>query len=81
MAAFIVASWYCSTRAEERQWWGAPAGVLAVLAYFTKAAAAFYLAALGLAAALWCFAAPRESSAGIGVGSVRPRSGHWPARV
>ena len=35
---------------------------IAVLAYFTKAAAAFYPAALGLAA-LWSFAAPRESSA------------------
>jgi hypothetical protein len=50
MVAFIVASWYCAVRAQERAWWGALAGVLAVLAFFTKAAAAFYLGALGLAA-------------------------------
>jgi len=50
MTAFIVASWYCSTRSTDRPAYGALAGVLAVLAYFTKAAAAFYLGALGLAA-------------------------------
>ena len=50
MAAFIVASWYCSTRAEREPRWGALAGVLATLAFFTKAAAAFYVGALGLAA-------------------------------
>jgi len=50
MTALIVASWYCSTRSTDRPYNGAIAGVLAVLAYFTKAAAAFYLGALGLAA-------------------------------
>jgi len=50
MAACIVASWYCSVRGQERPWWGAPAGLMAVLAFFTKAAAAFYIGALGLAA-------------------------------
>ena len=49
MAAFIVASWYCSTRAERHPAWGALAGLTATLAFFTKAAAAFYVAALGLA--------------------------------
>jgi 4-amino-4-deoxy-L-arabinose transferase-like glycosyltransferase len=48
MAAFIVASWYCSTRAERAPRWGALAGVMATLAFFTKAAAAFYVGALGL---------------------------------
>jgi hypothetical protein len=48
MAAFIVASWYCSTRAEREPRWGAAAGVMAALAFFTKAAAAFYVGALGL---------------------------------
>jgi len=48
MVAFIVASWYCSTRAERQPAWGALAGVCAVLAFFTKAAAAFYLGAIGL---------------------------------
>ena len=32
MAAFIVASWYCSTRAERQPAWGAPAGLMATLA-------------------------------------------------
>ncbi len=50
MAAFIVASWYCSARAEREPAWGAIAGVMATLAFFTKAAAAFYLAALALVA-------------------------------
>jgi len=49
MAAFIVASWYCSTRAERHPAWGALAGLMATLAFFTKAAAAFYVGALGLA--------------------------------
>lgn len=48
MVAFIVASWYCSTRAERQPAWGAIAGVCAVLAFFTKAAAAFYIGALVL---------------------------------
>jgi len=52
MAAFIVASWYCSTRAERDPRWGALAGVMATLAFFTKAAAAFYVGALGLVV-LW----------------------------
>jgi hypothetical protein len=52
MAAFIVASWYCSTRAEREPRWGALAGAMATLAFFTKAAAAFYVAALGLAAVM-----------------------------
>jgi 4-amino-4-deoxy-L-arabinose transferase-like glycosyltransferase len=50
MAAFIVASWFCSARAEREPRWGAAAGVMAALAFFTKAAAAFYVGALGLAA-------------------------------
>jgi hypothetical protein len=52
MAAFIVASWYCSTRAELEPRWGAGAGAMATLAFFTKAAAAFYVGALGLAAVI-----------------------------
>jgi hypothetical protein len=52
MAAFIVASWYCSVRAQRRPAWGAAAGVMATLAFFTKAAAAFYVGALGLVAAI-----------------------------
>ena len=58
MVAFIVAAWWASTRAEDRPAWGAAAGALAACAYFTKAAAAFYVAALGLAAA-WSVIWPR----------------------
>jgi len=52
MVALIVASWYCSTRAEKAPAWGALAGVCATLAFFTKAAAAFYIGALGLVAVI-----------------------------
>jgi 4-amino-4-deoxy-L-arabinose transferase-like glycosyltransferase len=50
MTAFIVCSWYCSTRAARAPLWGAAAGVMATLAFFTKAAAAFYVGAVGLLA-------------------------------
>jgi 4-amino-4-deoxy-L-arabinose transferase-like glycosyltransferase len=52
MAAFIVASWYCSARAEREPGWGAAAGLMAALAFFTKAAAAFYVGSLALVALL-----------------------------
>jgi 4-amino-4-deoxy-L-arabinose transferase-like glycosyltransferase len=58
MVAFIVASWYCSTRAERAPAWGAAAGLMATLAFFTKASAAFYIGALGLVAAVR-FLSPR----------------------
>ena len=50
MAAFIVFSWYCYVRAQSKPAWGAAAGAFALLAYFTKAAAVFFVAALGLEA-------------------------------
>jgi 4-amino-4-deoxy-L-arabinose transferase-like glycosyltransferase len=46
MVAFMVISWYCYVRAQNSARWGWLAGVTALLAYFTKAAAAFYVAAL-----------------------------------
>ena len=62
MVAFIVASWYCYVRANDWSpelrrrrsvWlWGVLAGVCALLAFFTKAAAAFFVLALGVDAAL-----------------------------
>ena len=58
MVAFIVAAWWASTRAEDRPGWGAAAGAFAACAYFTKAAAAFYVAALGVAA-VWSVLRPR----------------------
>lgn len=60
MAALIVASWYCSTRAERQPVFGALAGVLAALAFFTKAAAAFYVGALGLLVMLEMLEMPRQ---------------------
>jgi len=52
MAAFIVASWYCYVRAQSDARWGWAAGLFALAAFFTKAAAAFFVAALGLDAVL-----------------------------
>ena len=52
MVACMVASWYCYVRAGEGAKWGAAAGVLALLAFFTKAAAAFFVAALAIDACL-----------------------------
>ncbi len=46
MTAFIVASWAAYAHAERRPAWGVAAGLAAVLAWFTKAAAAFFVAAL-----------------------------------
>lgn len=52
MVAFMVASFYAAVRAIERPSWGLAAGPLALAAYFTKAAAVSYVAALGLVAAV-----------------------------
>jgi hypothetical protein len=48
MAAFVVFAWYGFVRAQRQPAWGLFAAAAAVLAYFTKAAAAFSLAALAL---------------------------------
>lgn len=48
MVAFMVASWYCCTRAERSPRWVWGAAACAFLAFFTKAAAAFFVAALAL---------------------------------
>ena len=65
MVAFIVAAWWASTRAEDQPSWGAAAGVFAACAYFTKAAAAFYVGALALAA-VWSLLRPRIEAAHAG---------------
>ena len=69
MVAFIVAAWYCYTRLDEDPRWGAAASACALLAFFTKAAAAFFVAALALDAAVTLVAA----SAGV-MGSVAKES-------
>ncbi len=52
MVSFLVASWFAYGKASESPRWGIVAGVAAMLAYFTKASAVFFLAALGLDAAI-----------------------------
>jgi 4-amino-4-deoxy-L-arabinose transferase-like glycosyltransferase len=48
MVAFMVFSWYCYVRAQTRPIWGLVAALCALLAYFTKAAAIFFVVALGI---------------------------------
>ncbi|HXW07235.1 MAG TPA: glycosyltransferase family 39 protein [Vicinamibacterales bacterium] len=48
MAAFIVGAWYAYARADARAAWGWIAALCALLAFFTKAAAVFFLLALAL---------------------------------
>ena len=48
MVAFVVAAWYCYVRAQTQPLWGALAAACALLAFFTKAAAAFFIAAIGV---------------------------------
>ncbi len=57
MVAFMVAAWYCYSRIEENPRWGAAASACAWLAFFTKAAAAFFVAAIALDASLTLVAA------------------------
>ncbi len=52
MVAFMVAAWYCYVRAQSQPWWGTLAGACALLAYFSKAAAVFFVVALGIDALL-----------------------------
>jgi 4-amino-4-deoxy-L-arabinose transferase-like glycosyltransferase len=52
MVAFMVASWFCYVRAETSPRWGWGASACALLAFFTKASAAFFVAALALDAVI-----------------------------
>ncbi len=52
MVAFMVASWYFYVRAQASPRWAWLAGAGALLAFFTKASAAFFVAAIGLEALL-----------------------------
>ena len=58
MTMFIVVAWAAYARATRRPEWGVVAGIAAVLAFFTKAAAAFFIAAIVLDA-VWTIAAAR----------------------
>jgi 4-amino-4-deoxy-L-arabinose transferase-like glycosyltransferase len=50
MAAAIALGWWAFAKAQERPAWGGVAGVLAITAYFVKAAAIFFVGAIGLTA-------------------------------
>jgi 4-amino-4-deoxy-L-arabinose transferase-like glycosyltransferase len=50
MAAAIVIGWWAFARAQTQPAWGAAAGAAAIAAYFVKAAAVFFVGALGLTA-------------------------------
>lgn len=50
MAAALAMSWWAFVRAQERPAWGALAGAGAIAAFFIKAAAVFFVGALGLTA-------------------------------
>jgi hypothetical protein len=58
----MVMSWYCYTRAEDQPAWGFAAGLCAWLAFFTKAAAAFFVAAIALDACVAAVRAVKTSS-------------------
>ena len=59
MAAFVVFGWYGYVRAQREPMWGLFAGAAAILAYFTKAAAIFFVAALGVTC-LWSLVFERD---------------------
>ncbi len=62
MVAFMVAAWYCYVRAQTQPLWGVLAAACALLAYFTKAAAVFFVAALGIEAVLTLILPPVAAS-------------------
>jgi 4-amino-4-deoxy-L-arabinose transferase-like glycosyltransferase len=74
MVAFMVAAWYCYTRLDEHPRWGAAASACAWLAFFTKAAAAFFVAAIALDASLTLGAA---WIGGLGSRDSSTRAARW----
>lgn len=69
MIAALVGAWACYTRAARGRAWAAAAALLALVAFFTKASAAFFLVAMGLDACwMWwqARADPEKRGARIG---------------
>lgn len=62
MIAALVASWACYARAAVSWRWGVAAALFGLLAFFTKASAAFFLVALGLDA-VWTWWQSRRAGA------------------
>jgi hypothetical protein len=80
MTAFIVAAWAAYAMGERRPVWGFVAGIATVLAWFTKASAAFFAAAI-VADALWILSTDRfagvRSLAGVDRPSPEDRWTAW----
>jgi hypothetical protein len=78
MAAAIVVSWWAFAKAQDRPAWGVAAGVTAIGAYFIKAAAIFFVGAIGLTA-LVAIALPgvRGDRAADQAGDRRRAAGLW----
>ena len=70
MVAFIAISWSAYALAFRRPAWGVVAGASAILAFFTKAAAAFYVGAIGLEAVI---ALAGMSGSGLGGRALKAR--------
>ena len=62
MIAALVASWACYARAASHWRWGVAAALFGLMAFFTKASAAFFLVALGLDAG-WTWWQSRRAGA------------------
>lgn len=73
MVALLVVAWYGYARAGGSPKWGLLAGFGAILAYFTKASAVFFVAALGLDALL-SLALPANPGARSSAGSAARRA-------
>jgi len=71
MTAFIVAAWAAYAMGERKPAWGLVAGIAASLAFFTKASAAFFAAALVLDA-VWVITTDRAGSLRAKLGLTRP---------
>ncbi len=78
MTMFIVIGWAAYARSERRPLWGVVAGIAVVLAFFTKAAAAFMVGALALELALaWFVQGPGSRVQSSGTGPQRALRGPW----
>lgn len=67
MIAAMVAAWACYARADRHWRWGALAALLGLVAFFTKASAAFFLIALGIDACwMWWRASDPRGRRGAG---------------
>ncbi len=69
MVTALVAAWACYARADSNWRWGIGAALFGLLAFFTKASAAFFLIALGLDAC-WVGWQARRSRTSGGVATV-----------